>query len=239
MKKISSVLLSSLFIFYACQQDEVLISGEISGYINLSDENGYSVNAEGVPVKLVNGSQTFQTITESNGWYHFDEVPIGNYLVDLNKDGYITSEPNPIIQHIGGYSATLQSFSMNEVPKIGIQIDSISGEQVYGTDQLMFYGRIQNMTKKPGNGYSVRVFVHNSPDISKTNYTARYYAFIASRNIQDEQFEFRVDISRFYETGERVYFIICPVAASVYNWYSRPEIEGPLSEVFEWEVFYK
>jgi hypothetical protein len=228
------LLVPLLILLVACELDEVLLAGEITGVIYAKDENGYSVNPEGIPVILENDSLSFREITGSDGWYLFEEIPIGNYNVRIEKEGYVVTERFPYIQHIGGYSSTYRNFSMAEVPAFGIQIDSIKAESRITWDKLFIYGSFLNLSERPKDGYSVWIYVHSSSDVSPSNYNEVYTEYITEKNITGQNFQFSLEIFRFYQPGDTIYFRICPVA-SVSDWYSwRYETMGPLSEVFEW-----
>jgi hypothetical protein len=229
------LLVPLLILLVACERDEVLLTGEITGVVYAKDENGYSVSPEGIPVILENDSLSFREITGSDGWYLFEEIPIGNYNVRLEKEGYVVSEPHPFIQHIGGYSPTKMNFSLSEVPKLSIQVDSV---KIYDfneySDDFTFYGSFINSSREPQNGYYIWIFVHLSSDVSPSNNSRALTGYIWERYITGQNFQFPASIDRFYQPGDTIYFRICPVA-SVSDWYTwRYETMGPLSEVFEW-----
>lgn len=225
-----------LFILFlgGCITDDVLLTGDITGAISATDENGYKVDPGGISVTLTNDTLSFNEVTGGDGWYRFHEIPMGNYTVTVEKEGYVPSQNQLLIRHIGGFSPTISDFSIQEVPKFSLRVDSISAERHSSRDDLMIYGSFKNRTEEPRVGYGIRIFVHNSPDVSHAVYTESSYGFIMNRGISDGNFEFNTEIWRFYEKGETVYFCIYPLA-NISDWYTlREEALGPPSEIFEW-----
>jgi hypothetical protein len=232
----TSPIIFLLFILFlgGCITDEVLLPGDITGTISATDENGYKVDPGGISVTLTNDSLSFNEVTGGDGWYRFHEIPMGNYTVEVEKEGYVPSESHLLVRHIGGFSPTISNFSIQEVPQYSLRVDSVSAETRSSRDELMIYGSFQNRTGKPRVGYGIRLFVHNSPNVSHAVYTDTSYGYIMDRGITGDNFEFQTEIWRFYEKGETVYFCIYPLA-NISDWYvPRKEALGPPSEIFEW-----
>lgn len=237
MNKHIHIPLLTLFLlivaFPRCTPDEELLTGDIKGRITATDENGYIVDSDEISVTLNNESLTFQEITGSNGRYTFKNIPMGNYKVTIEKEGYVHSERNFLIQHVGGFSPTYENFGVLEIPGFSLNIDSIKIEYKTYHDDLIIFGNISNLTGEPKLGYSLRVYMHTSSDVSATNYTEKTYDYILSSSITGDNFQFPVEVPDFYQPGDTVYFRIYPIAL-VSDWYSRDDILGPPSEVFAW-----
>jgi hypothetical protein len=229
------ILLFFMVVFTGCTPDEELLTGDITGRITATDENGYLVDPNEISVTLENESLSFQEITDSDGRYTFKNIPMGNYDVTIEKEGYVPSERNFLIQHIGGFSPTCENFGVLEIPGFSLNIDSIKIEYKTYHDDLIIFGNISNMSGEPKLGYSLRVYLHTSSDVSATNYTEKIYDYILSSSITGDNFQFPVEAPDFYQPGDTVYFRIYPIAL-VSDWYSRDDILGPPSEVFVWEA---
>ncbi len=237
LKYIRYILVSFIFLNFACSRDEVLISGDITGKIKMYNEDGYPLTLSGTPIKIETDSLNFQTETDETGWYTFENIPIGNYSVKIEKSGYVNSEKESEIQHVGGYSPTIQDFILYEIPKFGFHLDSISADSTdLYNDKLTFYGSLINSTANPLNWYTLWVFFGSSSEISSATYDDLTKAFIMNKDIDGTYFHFNINLYPHYQRGDTFYFRIY-AAAAVPDWYfERFEILGPPSNVAEWVV---
>jgi len=105
------------------------IKGDLSGTINLYDDNGKQNNSSGASVQLEGTS--YIALTDSAGKWLLTNVPMGTYVLSFSKPGYATTKEMSY-KFVGGSQTTnvgikelytLPTFYVSSLTKI----DSISG----------------------------------------------------------------------------------------------------------------
>ncbi|MCU0407990.1 MAG: carboxypeptidase-like regulatory domain-containing protein, partial [Bacteroidales bacterium] len=157
------------FIIASCTRDEALITGSISGRLSLYDQFHKKISdASGAEVSLEDSlGLVLSTVTDAGGKYSFEEVPYGRYELVPSKDRFIrTKNPNPVY-HIGGYSPTMTSLSLFEIPTFDVSLDSAAFFPDDG--YLIVYLKLNGGTTLPPNTYGLTfiAFSGSTPDVSK------------------------------------------------------------------------
>ena len=238
---ISILIMAGLLCFFAgCERDEVVLTGEITGYLKVYDENSYSISEKDkFEITLKNDSLTESCITDDAGWFSFKNIPNGNYSAEVKKDGFIQDEKKVVIHHIGGYSPTFKAITMHRIPQFQISIDSIIVEPTYG-ERLWAYSHISNYTDLPKIQYEVMVYFNDTENVSKDDYLFYHYGSILPRNILGDQCIMWVsmwDYNFLYPDGYDSLYVRGYPRANYLDWFTlREEAFGTPSEVFKWKI---
>lgn len=155
-----------------CKKKEELMTGPISGKILAFNQYCFRTpDQPDITVKLFQDSVLIDTnSTNSNSQYVFENMPYGKYSIRVEKAGFIQAWNLNNINHIGGYSPTLNDFYLYEVPTYQLNLDSVRKIQEYIVVFLKFNG--DTILPENACGMPLRVFAGNTPDVSKDNYTA-------------------------------------------------------------------
>jgi hypothetical protein len=237
-----------LVLYCGCKKEEELIKGPLSGKILLFDQYCYSVpDQPDITVKLYQDTALIgNVLTDSDGQYHFENIPYGKYSIQGLKAGYVQARYISTLYHIGGSSPTLNSFYMYEVPTYQLNLDSIRKIQ----ESIIVFLKFNNDTLLPENicGMPLRVFAGNTPDVSKDNFMASGKAHLA--DYLPTNYSKSTAVHAMYEEWEMessfdqlkngiIYMRIYPIATGqgygVHEY--DPEALGPPSDVlsFRWE----
>jgi hypothetical protein len=233
-----------LLAIIACEEkDAPVLKGEIHGKVSLNDGYGFSISDKsGVQVQLTGGDTELETTTDNEGRYIFQDIPFGNYHINLIRENYIEKDRNFSIGHIGGDApTTVISQVMNEIPEYYYGIDSMTYYPSYSN--LNIYMHIIGATKafEEYTNFYVHCFFSQSPDVSCENYE-NSFMWMASPAVY---YTFFYGYNRFLKeyTGT-VYCRIYPQAYYTQIWSGAtanphpvyPETLGPPSEVFSFTV---
>jgi hypothetical protein len=147
-----------------------MLSGDIVGFIGLYDENYYpNENKSGINVILIDDTTAISTTSDAYGRFTFEDVEIGNYMIDLKKEGYIKSYTDYNVDHIGGYSPTLLHYTIHEIPGFELWVDSVVFDEEYY--EFNIFGKISgNEGKSFLNWHNIRCFFNDSPLVSKDHF---------------------------------------------------------------------
>jgi hypothetical protein len=172
MVKYTHIVFALLILLPACQKDEEIISGTITGRMAIYDQNYKSqTDRSGIIVNLFQQNDLIgSTSTDPDGGYLFENIPYGKYVIGLRKDKYIQGWAPPAIYHVGGYSPTFSSLSVSEIPTYQISLDSIG---FYSPNyQFIYHLKVDGDTVVSGAAYrySFIVFAGNTPDVSRDNF---------------------------------------------------------------------
>ena len=86
--------------------------------VSLIDGYGFPVSDKsGVQVQLTGEDTELETTTDSDGRYIFQDIPFGNYHINLIRENYVEKDLNFSFGHIGGDAPTAISQVMNEIPE--------------------------------------------------------------------------------------------------------------------------
>lgn len=176
-----------LFILSGCEEnDTTLLSGDIIGNVELVNENNYPLqDMSGVHVSLIDDTTTNHSYTDQTGRFIFQNIQYGNYQIDLEKTGFLKSDVDYSLHHLGGYSPTLVKYWLYEIPKFELVIDSLEFDGKYY--RSTFYFEMKGSAGLPRYGYFIRCFCSDNPDISKDNYVSTDAGWISSSDT-DGQF---------------------------------------------------
>ncbi len=165
--------------FYSCDRDEaIFLSGDIIGYIQAYDQNSYSLSdRSGVTVTLSEDTIISYMVSDQSGRFVFEDIIYGNYLINLEKEGFVKSYSDYRIHHLGGYSPTLLEYKIYEIPGFEIFVDSIVYEP--GSTDLNLFGKISGNEGKSRLGlYYISCFFNDSPLVSKDHFISANVGFI-------------------------------------------------------------
>jgi hypothetical protein len=175
MLKFVHILFIFIIFLQACQKQEEIMTGKITGRMAIYNQSFKSMpDRSGILVSLLrDGSIVTSDTTDFKGGYLFENIPYGKYRIDLKKDKYIQAWNPPFVYHVGGYSPTYANLSVFEIPIYELGIDSID----YYSDghELIIYLKFDGDTVITYNlyGYPFIAYAGNSPDISKDNYITK------------------------------------------------------------------
>lgn len=177
------LLILTLTALAACEKDgPALLSGDIAGTVNVYDENYYLLkDMSGIRISLTDGSFQSETTSDALGSFLFQDIDYGNYQIDLIKEGYIKSFLDYTLNHLGGYSPTMPSYWIHEIPKFETHIDSLLFNLEYNRSYI--YVSLQKLSGLPKIGYNFWCYFSNTSEVSKDNYVARAIGWMNSPNI--------------------------------------------------------
>jgi hypothetical protein len=177
-----------IFTLFACKKDNVpILKGDIKGTISLYDAYGYTVpDKSGVQVQLTSKNIFMESSTDANGRYTFEDMPYGNYDLNLIKKNYIESKLDFRLGHVGGDAATITSQTMNEIPEYWFDIDSLFYDGSYKLDIFLHaYG----VNKPFTNSWTyLHCFFSHSPDVSCDKFDNNFIDFLYQTS-KNNQFE--------------------------------------------------
>jgi hypothetical protein len=221
-----ALILFTIFIFLSCTKDKEILTGEIRGVVDLFNvDYNQPHDKSGVVVDLfMDGILKDSTLTDTEGRFHFYDIPYGSYHVNLQKDSFVLTSPQAYnFHHVGGGSPTITEFALFRIPTFELSIDSLVRE----TDSYYYfdiYWKIDGDTILPYWYYPVVLFCNNTPDVSLDNYTAFGWAYL-SRGINQKAPYGRVSIiSPAFEqlTPGTIYVRFYPVAFAQNNYIDKP-----------------
>ncbi len=231
------LLLCSLTV--ACEKtDPDLLSGDIAGMVKVYDENQYLLeDMSGVQLTLTDETFITQTITEPSGKFLFENINYGNYLADLEMEGYVKAYRDHPVHHLGGYSPTLVEYGLYEVPKFETEIDSIRFNGPY--ERSYIYVNLQGLSGIPRIGYTFWCFFSHVPDMSDELYVAKNSGWMWYDESEGQLTEISVEIwdNRFDQLiSDTIYLRVYPQAwgQGYYDYY--PESLGKASNAISFLV---
>lgn len=235
--RIQWILLLSLLILAGCERAEPeLLSGDIAGLVRVYNENNYlEEDMSGVQVHLSGEAFDAQSTTGPSGRFTFEEVDYGNYLVDLEKEGYFTTYLDYPLHHLGGYSPTLVRYSMYEIPKFETFIDSIRYSGSYS--RYYIYVTLQGLSGLPRFSYDYWCFFSNTPEVSKDQYVADEIGSIWYNQIDGQMGRILVEIydDRYEELkSDTIFCCVYPRAMGGDMYDLLPESLGKASNIFSY-----
>lgn len=223
-----------LLIISGCEESSTtLLSGDIIGYVEVVDENNYPLpDMSGVHVSLIDDTTLYHSYTDQTGRFFFQNIEYGNYQIGLEKAGYLKSNVDYSLHHLGGYSPTLAKYWLYEIPKFELVIDSIDFNGMY--DRTTFYFEITGGTGLPRYGYYIRCFCRDTPAVSKDDYVSTDVGWISSLYTDGQLatgYVYMYDY-RFYQlVSDTVYICIYPQAWGQDLYEYNPEALGKASNV--------
>ena len=176
MRSLYSVFaLGIALLLVGCEGDQgpagPLLSGSLSGFVSLYDDEGDRVaNCSGVAITL--DGTTSRTVTDSTGRWQLDGLPTGTYTIVYTKDGYFEERVEEL-QFLGGGTFHVARVGMYRFPTfevIGLTVTGTTGSDAITTEGtvsalipswrpvLVVYGLTRGVSVASG----THVFFHES-----------------------------------------------------------------------------
>jgi len=232
-------LLLFLMALVACDKTEPeLLSGDIAGFVWAYNENFYlEEDMSGVQVSIRDETFDTQTITDLSGKFLFEDIDYGNYLVDLEMEGYFTTYTDYPLHHVGGYSPTLVNYYIHKIPTFETYIDSIHFDET--NCRIYFYVNLQGLSGLPKFEYAYWCFFSDSPAISMDQFVSDDVGFLYAWELDGQLGSIMVEVwdNRFEQLrSDTIYCRVYPRAngPALYDFY--PESLGKASNVFSFVV---
>lgn len=227
-----------IFLFIGCEKERE--STDIVVKINMLDENENIItDKSGVDISLSSGKATYHGITDVQGQYIFKDLPYDIFNVTLKKPEYISDLIHPELSNYKEDSTLIRNFTIIEIPKYQIKIDSIILEPKF-KERLLGYGKFKNTKGLPKLQYFALAYFSNNSGVSKENYLFYHYASIQRWNINGDNCVLRITnwVNQYLIPPgyDSLYVRIYP-SATYREWtYIRPEAFGTPSDVFKWVI---
>lgn len=220
---------------FACEKtDPELLWGDIAGLVEVYDENYFLLeDMAGVQIHLSNGTLEEQTATDPSGRFLFEHIDYGNYMIDMDLEGFYLSQREYPVHHLGGYSPTLVNYRIHEIPKFETRIDSIQYNGYYQSTYI--YVTLSELSGLPRLFYSFVCFFSNTPDVSKDLFIADDVGWIWNDEFNGQQAEIQVEIydNRFEPLeSDSIYCSVYPRSMNNGYYDYDPEGFGKTSNVF-------
>lgn len=226
MVKYTHIVFALLILLPACQKDEEIINGTITGSISVLNQAYESQpDRSGITVNLLRESGIIgTTATSADGNYQFENIPYGKYKIDLHKDKYIQGWNNSYIFHVGGYSPTFANYSVYEIPVYKLSLDSVGFfKPEY---ELIIHLKVDGdtVTSEEAFFYQFIVFAGNTPEVSSTNYISKGKGSLADWDLINYNYSAKVAVyGRLYAYNfdgnfeqlkqGKIYIRLCPLAS--------------------------
>lgn len=167
MKKLQFVLTTILlFSFLVSCTDTVVpvLTGSISGFVDLYEEDGSQINDKSGVKISIEGRNNF-AFTNSDGRYHLENVSAGIFNIVYEKEGFGL---NKIIarEFVGGGNAFINSIPLLKLPNFNVTSlniikaqgssdltisGNISNAKSYSRYVISFFGKSENVSNDPQN----------------------------------------------------------------------------------------
>lgn len=227
-----------IFLFIGCEKERE--SADIVVKVNMLDENENIItDKSGVDISLSSGKATFHGITDVQGQCIFKNLPYDIFSGTLKKPEYISDLIHPELSNYKEDTTLIRNFTIIEIPKYQIKIDSIILEPKF-KERLLGYGKIKNTKGLPKLQYFALAYFSNNSGVSKENYLFYHYASIQRWNINGDNCVLRITnwVNQYLIPPgyDSLYVRIYP-SATYREWTNiRPEAFGTPSDVFNWVI---
>lgn len=211
-----------------------MLSGDIIGKVEVIDENNYPLqNMSGVLVSLIDDTTINHSTTDQTGYFIFQNIEVGNYQIDLEMTGFLKSNSDYSLHHLGGYSPTLLAkYYIYEIPTFELFIDSIECNGMY--EYTTFYFTLNEDDGLPEVGYYIRCFCSDTPAVSKDNFVSTDAGWISSFFIDNgvaKGWIFMYDSSFEQLVSDTIYILVYLQVWGQDLYEYRPEFLGKPSNV--------
>jgi hypothetical protein len=163
------------FLLCNCQQEEEMISGDISGIITTYNQDRMPRSDQsGIRVDLydINNVLMDDHLTDSIGRYTFRDVMYGKYRIEPVLEHYVCAGISQTVYHIGGYSPTLFNSQLYEVPTFELLVDSMAQLFFY---EIQVFMRLKEGVSMPASYYPMICFFSNTPNVSYDQFKVQGY----------------------------------------------------------------
>ena len=167
MKKFSNTLMAivSFYFLVSCTETVApLLTGSISGFVDLYEEDGSQINDKSGVRVSIEGRNNF-AFTNTEGRYHLENVSAGIFNIVYEKEGFGL---NKIIarEFVGGGDAFINSIQLMKLPSFNVTSlnistvlgsadltisGNISNVQSYSRYVISFFGKSENVSNDPQN----------------------------------------------------------------------------------------
>jgi hypothetical protein len=235
--KVVYILMVFMLLVGSCSKEEELISGSISGIVATYNQFDYLYSDQSnVEVLLLQDTSLLKnTFTDSRGQYQFENIPYGKYTINLKMEGFVQNRSYHTVYHIGGASPTIVNFSLYEIPRYELSIDSVNCSS--GFFNMIIYLKINGDTILPSKyGNWFIGFAANSPDVTRYNYFSRVKGILLDYNLNGAVYGmvYLYDYDMEQLKSDTIYLRIYPLASGqgyfIDDYY--PEALGKPSNVF-------
>jgi hypothetical protein len=175
-------LFTTFIILWGCQKDKEILTGVIKGTVGLYNvDYTQPHDRSGVEVGLyMDGLLKSNTVTDTDGKFHFYDMQYGRYHINLQKDSFVEASRAYDVYHVGGSSPTITTFPLFKVPTFELSIDSVVQQEDWWYFDI--YWKIDGDTILPYIYYPIVFFCSNTPDVSKENFIAFGWANLYEEN---------------------------------------------------------
>jgi len=221
VKRNNKILVFTFFILLlngACENktEYNVLSGQLLGYVSLSDSN-YIQNQDksGIEVIVEGSNPQIKAVTDEEGNFMIDNLKCGTYNLIFNKEGYCQHK---IVgyQFVGGSKPT----SLNQVRlywKPNMLIDSlkIANYSDFFSNVLQASAKVSNLPEH--SSFYYRYYLSNKSDISYKDYASTDIVYGSSYD-KTPSFYLQIDTIKF-PVGSKFYMIMYP-ASEKYQYYT-------------------
>ncbi len=163
-------LFAAVISFTACKDDdnEPVLTGDINGTVSIFDGYGYSISdRSNVLVELSNESTFLERTTDAGGQYTFEDVPYGDYSINLVKENFVESILDFKLSHSDTTVLSPIRQILNEIPEYKYVIDSFAYK-----GEILYYNVVINEAKKPilNSPIFAICFFSKSPDVTSKKF---------------------------------------------------------------------
>jgi hypothetical protein len=203
---------------FACNNDNDLAPtqplGDIAGVVTLYGEAGSCdllPDHSGVKVFITINGKPKSVLTDSKGYFVFEDMPRGTYEVKYEKENFGTYQQYNI-KHLGGEASVLPSILMTEASTL-----EYSSVQMINSSSISIKFAEKSSTEKYSlcNRFYFLVCVSDSPDVSASNYK-EIFSMSYSGYPYEETFTTTIYPSSPQLKGKKVYLKV----------YNTPSIES-------------
>lgn len=217
--------LFSLILFVACGSDddnkeETPDSASITGEVVLYDDGIELMdNSSGMKVSI-EGKEEYSAITDEEGQYTLEDLPLDTYVLKFEKDGYGTFKLFEVVLDEAG-----ELLNIDHIPSLGkISTTEIESLGVTATEEIM----VSVTTDPDANSNSpryIRFFFNNqSSGVSSSDYSNFLETLQINENPHSKTFTKQDLLDMGFQSGETVYVKV--YGESFYsNEYDMPDSE--------------
>jgi|694.fasta_scaffold01561_40 hypothetical protein len=151
---------------------------DITGFVNLYDENTTLLNNSGMQVSVQGSSPSISAITDANGKFILSNVPFGTYTLVYEKTGYgIYKKPGVVHSTDGSPTFITNTASLGKTSTT--TVTNLTASQS-GSNILI--AATTNPAGSLGNTRYIRYFLSPSATVSKDNYSYVSSGFVSQIN---------------------------------------------------------
>ena len=91
-RRLSYCVFTYLILLLSCNADQAELHGSLVGFVQLTDENGNTIQQNELEVTVRLEGTTYYTAANRGGRFNFQGIPVGTYNVIVEKPGYGTKK---------------------------------------------------------------------------------------------------------------------------------------------------